>query len=87
MLHFPHPFSVIRLGLSTVPIYQFPALTHLKDFQPQYEEAQRKDVRFLELKTGLYARHNQEALRELNIRKGAMKDVLLAMQRVSLSIV
>ena len=53
----------------------------MKHFQSEYEEARRKDGQFLESKINLYARHNQEMLRELEIQQREMKE---AMQRVSL---
>jgi len=64
--------------------YQFATLIRLKHFQSEYEEARRKDAQFLESKINLYARHNKEMLRELEIQQREMKDALLAMQRVSL---
>jgi hypothetical protein len=55
----------------------------VKRFQSEYEEARRKDTQALELTITLYTNQNEEALRGLNIRPRAMKDALLAMQRVS----
>jgi hypothetical protein len=64
--------------------YQLTALIHLRHFQWEYEEARRKDTEFLQSKITLYASHNQESLRDLNIQQRDMMDALLAMQRVSL---
>ena len=80
----PYPAFSCLVSLVYSFKYQFAALIRLKHFQSEYEEARRKDTKFLESKITLYARHNQEALRELEIQQRAMTDALLAMQRVSL---
>jgi hypothetical protein len=63
--------------------YQLVAPMRVKYSKLEYEEARRKDVRFLESKAALYARSHQEVLRELKIHQWMMTDALLAMQRVS----
>ena len=80
----PFPCFSCLVCLIHIFKYQFAALFRLKHFQSEYEEARRKDAQFLESKINLYARHNQEMLRELKIQQREMKDALLAMQRVSL---